>query len=236
MRRLWRFCKRCAVPIIVLCIALIACSDAAKLDRVPPADTRLSLRTGVRLAVIGVSQGKSRLRRADKKRLQNRRIGFGLNNLLAEALFDTGNFRLLEGKDIRQRELLEDLVNTYWIERGATYSAQELRRVATQLGVKLLAYGSVSHARSSSGRFSLGPLSRHTQKLRVRVNVCLYDASTGTILCQEGQGEARQEGTGVIYEFHGDRLDFENNAAGRATKQAVTLAVREIVASIRFVP
>jgi hypothetical protein len=38
----------------------------------------------------------------------------------------------------------------------------------------------------------------------------------------------------VIYEFRNDRLEFENSAAGRATKQAVTSAVQAIMASLRF--
>jgi hypothetical protein len=41
---------------------------------------------------------------------------------------------------------------------------------------------------------------------------------------------------GVIYEFQGDRLDFEHNAAGKATRQAVTLAIQELMTRIRFRP
>jgi hypothetical protein len=52
--------------------------------------------------------------------------------------------------------------------------------------------------------------------------------------CREGQGVARQEGVGVIYEFRHDRLDFEKNAMGKATKQAVEQGVRDLMASIHF--
>lgn len=233
MRRSWAAnCGESAV--LLLCITLAIRVGTATQSSVLPAVPALSLQSGERLAVIGVARGKTKLRRTDRKSLQNRRIGFGLTNLLAETLFETGEFRLLEEKDIRKREILEDLVYTYWIEPGAAYSEQVLRNVATQLGVKLLAYGSVSHTRSVKKGFRVGPLSRHTQKLLMRVNVCLYEVSTGTTLCHEGQGEAQQEGTGVIYEFRGDQLDFEKNATGRASKQAVTLAVRKLIARIRF--
>jgi hypothetical protein len=111
-----------------------------------------------------------------------------------------------------------------------------LQRIALQLGVELLAYGRVSHTQLSKRSVSLGPLSHHEQKLQARVNVCLYVAPTGVIFCREGQGEARQEGAGIGYEFRDDRLDFEKNAASRATKQAVTLAIRELVTHIQFLP
>jgi hypothetical protein len=202
---------------------------------VPSPTPTLSLRSGETLAVIGVTQEEGQLGDTERQNLTDRRIGFGLTHLLAEALFDTGKFRLREEKDVRQREILENLVSTYWLEPGARYSEQVLHSVAMQLGVELLAYGSVAH-RLSKQSVSIGPFSHHKQKLQTRVNVCLYAASTGAILCREGQGEAQQEGVGVIYEFRADRLDFETNAAGKATKQAVTLAVQELVTSIRFSP
>jgi len=187
------------------------------------------------LAVIGMIQGEGQLRDTERKSLQNRRIGFGLTNLLAESLFDTGKFRLLEEKDVRKRELRENLVSKYWLEPGARYSEQMLQSVALQLGVELLAYGNIAHT-SSKQSYCVGPFCHHKQKLQTKVNVCLYAASTRAILCHEGQGEAQQEGTGAFYEFRNDRLDFEKNAAGRAAKQAVTLAVQELTTRIQFAP
>src|SRR5438132_559498 len=96
--------------------------------------------------------------------------------------------------------------------------------------------GGVAYGGFSGQRLMLGPLSRAEQTLRLQVTACLYAASTRAALCRHGQGEARQEGVGMVYEFRGDRLDFEQNAVGRATKQAVVLAVRELVASLTFLP
>jgi hypothetical protein len=66
------------------------------------------------------------------------------------------------------------------------------------------------------------------------MEVCLYEVSTQQRLCRPGAGVAQQDGIGVIYEFHDERLAFENTAAGLATKQAVSLAVQALMASIRF--
>jgi hypothetical protein len=229
------FCKRFVAPSVLLCVAVVAHTSAATSGGVSPPTPALSLQTGQMLTVIGVTQEESQLRGANRKSLENRRIGFGLTNLLVAALSDTGKFRLVEEKDVRKRELLENLVSTYWIEPGARFSEQMLQSVAMQLGVELLAYGSIAHSLSRQ-KVCIGPVCHDKQKLQTRVNVCLYAASTSPILCREGQGEAQQEGTGVIYEIRDDRLDFVNNAAGIASKQAVTLAVQALVTSVRFSP
>src|SRR5262245_47907718 len=97
----------------------------------------LTLRSGESLAVIGVQRGDTPSQSGEADSVKDRRVGFGLNSLLAESLFDTGRFRLIEEKDIHQRNLLADLVKTYWIEERAPYTEQELQRAAQQLGVAL---------------------------------------------------------------------------------------------------
>lgn len=224
------------ILLALLGMTLLACAGPAMQGGVPSPAAELTVQPGASLAVIGVQRGDTPSQSGESASLQDHRVGFGLNSLLAESLFDTGKFRLIEEKDVRQRDLLDDLVKTYWIEARAPYTEQRLQRVAQQLGVALLAYGSVAYGGFSGQRLMLGPLSRAEQKLRLQVTACLYAASTRASLCRQGQGEARQEGVGMVYEFRGDRLDFERNAVGRATKEAVVLAVRELVASLTFLP
>jgi hypothetical protein len=219
---------------LMLCVSLASCSGPTTLNSVAPPGPGLSLHSGEALAVIGVKQAGGQPGDADKEGFQDRRIGFGLNTLLAESFFDAGKFRLVEEKDVRKREFLDDLVQAYWIDQRPDYSEHELARVAAQLSAELLAYGNVSYSRFTGQRIAVGPVSRAEQTLRVQLNVCLYEVATRALLCRQGQGEGRQQGTGMVYEFRGDRLDFEQNAAGRATRQAVAAAVQDLTASIRF--
>ena len=155
--------------------------------------------------------------------------------MVAEALYNTGQFQLIEEKEIVKRELIEDLVHTYWVKHRDPYSLLGLRHIAGQLGTRLLAYGQISYSRFSSR--SIGWIFSHTvQKLRVVAEVCLYSTIAQRQLCREGEGEAVQTGTGVVYEFHGDRLEFERNAAGIATAKAIAQAVAQLLAKIHFVP
>jgi len=217
-------------------VVLVACAGPETQGGVPSPAAGLTVQSGESLAVIGVQRGDTPSRSGEAESLRDRRVGFGLNSLLAESLFETGKFRLIEEKDVRQRDLLADLVKTYWIEARAPYTEQQLQRVAQQLGAPLLAYGSVAYGGFSGRRWGVGPLSGAEQTLRLQVTACLYATSTRARLCGQGQGEARQEGIGMVYEFSGDRLDFAQNAVGRATKQAVALAVGALVASLTFLP
>ena len=221
---------------VVLSVVLLACAAPATRRDVTPVAPPLALHSGATLAVIGVRRGESQPGNGTSASVDDRRVGFGLTSLLAEFFFDTGKFRLVEEKDVRKREFLEDLVSTYWVEPRAPYGLQELGRVAQHLEATVLAYSSVTYTGATSQRIAIGPLSRVEQKLRVLVDVCLYDTATRVTLCREGQGEARQEGSGVVYEFRADHLDFEKNAVGRATKQAVGLAVQNLMTSITFSP
>jgi hypothetical protein len=215
---------------------LITCGGPSVRGGPPPVTPALSLSAGKVLAAIGVKPQGKKSSGAEDAVWQDRRVAFGLTNLLAESFYDTGKFRLVEEKDLRQRQLIEELVDLFWSTSRPEPSDPELTSIGTRLEVDLLACGTVGYTRSSSRRIQAGPVGSYQQKLRVAVEVCLYEVSTQKTLCREGEGTAEQEGVGVVYEFRNDRLDFEKSAAGRATKQAVTSAVQAIMASIRFSP
>jgi hypothetical protein len=229
-------CGKWTILLVLLGMVLVSCAGPAMQGGGPSPAAGLAVQSGASLAVIGVRQDDTPSRSGKADSLREPRVGFGITSLLAESLFETGQFRLIEEKDIRQRDVLADLVKTYWIEARTPYTVEQLQRVAQQLGVALLAYGSVVYGGFSGRRWEIGPVSGAEQTLHLEVTACLYVASTRASLCRQGQGEARQEGVGVVYEFRGDRLDFAQNAVGRATKEAAVLAVRELIASLTFLP
>lgn len=197
----------------------------------------LSLRAHPRLAVIGVGLGNVKLSRRDKKLIRDSRVGFGMNQLLADVLYQTNKFQLIEEKNIQKRELLDDLVKTYWLQGGSPYPEPALQHIAAQLNTSVLAYGQVDKMRFSRSNLSLGLLSRHTQTLRVTIDICLYDVTSRQHLCRKGKGKADQKGKGIIFTFRDDnRFEFTQNAAGIATKQAVDQAVTNLLEQIHFAP
>jgi hypothetical protein len=163
-------------------------------------------------------------------------VAFGLANLLAESFYETGAFRLVEERNMRQRQVIEELVDLFWSASRPESSQLGLGDIGRRLEADLLTYGRVQDTRVSGQRIQVGPLGRYQQTLRIAIEVCLYAISTQQTLCRSGAGEAQHDGVGVVYEFRQDRPAFEKTAAGLATKQAVTAAVQALVASIRWAP
>src|SRR5688500_158874 len=80
----------------------------------PPAGTpALSLSAGKVLAANGIQPQAANGTGAEDATLRDRRLAFGLTNLLAESFYDTGKFRLAEEKDSRQRQLIGELVDLF---------------------------------------------------------------------------------------------------------------------------
>jgi hypothetical protein len=227
-------CGRLVVLAIILCCYSVLDATAATSDALPPPGYGLRLHPGQTLAVIGLRQESKGRSPADRETLQDRRISFGLNTMLAQELYDTGKFHLVEDRDVHARQIIANLVSAYWLVPRPVYSELDLRQVAAELDVELLAYGGIAYSVVSTQRLGIGPLTRVVQKLDVTVNLCVFHTSAQMGLCQDGQGIAKQEGVGVVYEFRNDRLDFEKNALGKATKQAVAQAVQELMAGIYF--
>jgi hypothetical protein len=219
-----------------LCPLLAACGGPPARGDLRPVTPALSLSTGKVLTAIGVKPPRENDTGVDNAVWQDRRVAFGLTNLLAESFYETGKFRLVEEKELPQRQLIEELVELFSSASRPEPSELELASIGRRLEADLLAYGRVGSTRLSGQRTVFGPLGRYQQTLRINIDVCLYEISTQQSLCREGEGMAQQEGMGVVYEFRNNRPDFEKTAAGLATKQAVTSAVEALMASIRFSP
>lgn len=209
-------------------ITLVACTDfATRRDATVPT---LALRPGSTLVVIGVQPA------TDQPQREESRVGFGLTHLVAETLFRTGKFQVLEEKTVHQRALLNALIRTYWVESHSAYALADLQHIGAQLRVALLAYGHMARARVSKRAVEAGLFTHVVQWLQMHVQVCLYVVATQAVACSEGQGEAAQTGWGMVYVFDGERLAFEQSTVGLATQKAVAQAVDRLIAQSAFTP
>jgi len=215
---------------------LTACGGPAWRGALPAATPAFSLAPGKVLAAIGMQPQEANGTGTEDASLQDHRLAFGLTNLLAEAFYEIGKFRLAEEKDSRQRQLIGELVDLFATSSQRPPADPELASIGARLEADLLTYGKIGYTKSSNQRIQVGPLGRYQQTLRVSVEVCLFEVASQTTLCREGEGSAQQQGVGAVYEFRDNRPEFEKNAAGRATKQAVVSAVQALMASVSFIP
>ena len=143
---------------------------------------------------IGVKPPGGNSSGADDTAWQDRRVAFGLTNLLAESFYETGEFRLVEEKDLRQRQVIEESIDLFWSAFHPASSQPELVGIGRRLEADLLAYGRVDYTKISSQRIQVGPVGRYQQTLRINIEVCLYEISTQQTLCRPGAGRPGSDG------------------------------------------
>lgn len=218
----WRAIVHC----LILAVGLTGCAYTRGAHESAEAPVEFPPAVGPRHSVQVVEIGIPAKDLRDNPGLADARVGFGLSSMLVEALADSGRFDLVESeKAILKRH------RALWQRTEEGFYAEDRPPV----GLKPSEYqvrAQVSYSRFSRRGIAIGPFTSQKETLRVSVRVCLRAAATGEELCREGQGEAEQQAGGAIYEYRGDRQEFEKTAAGLATRRAVRQAVVHLVEAL----
>jgi hypothetical protein len=167
---------------------------------------------------------------------QDARLGFGLSAALADTLYGSGRFRLLEEKaEVRQR--MRDLGARLWAEPGrqTELHADALAVLeANESRPRWIASGRVVRFGTSTTRASLGPLQQAQRGFTVQVEVTLEDLATGRTVRASAEGHAARTATSAFFSVRDDRVLFDATGVGKATLDALHGAVAELLS--RSVP
>ncbi len=176
------------------------------------------------LIVVGVTN------EIKDERWEDRRIGFGVTNLIAESFFDSGKFTLVEEKE-EIREQLKTVREKLWMLSEEALQLQEALAAAGQTSAEMMAYGRVVSFKTPSQRVSMGPFHSREKITEIKVEVILRDLKGEKSFAEEGKGKAKTTSKSVFFEYREDRgeVNFDKTTVGEATKQAVVEAVNKIV-------
>ncbi|MEE9275840.1 MAG: hypothetical protein V3V62_11075, partial [bacterium] len=121
------------------------------------------------VVVVSVSRGFSPKNAA----WRDQRLGFGLRQLVGELLFATGRFRFIEEKD-EVRSALRTIQERKWkdaADSSESEAAEQPREWGKKLGADWAAWAVVRNAEVIRSRSFLGPFSRGSSKVIVKVRV-----------------------------------------------------------------
>lgn len=166
----------------------------------------------------------------EDERWQDLRIGFGLRNLIGEAFYETGMFRMLEEKlEIQQK--LNTLAQDLWIrpEREREHLFTAGMDTARTLGVQAIAYGEVLYFGVPRSSFSVGVFHANRKISEIQVKLCLKDLRTDRLFCSKAKGKAATTAYATLFEYRKDSVAFDKTTVGMATRKAVVKAVKEIM-------
>ena len=207
--RLLRFYGKVVLCLVFLVLLLIKFADAQ--------DKKT-------LIVVGVTN------EIKDERWEDRRIGFGVTNLIAGSFFDSGKFTLIEEKE-EIRDQLKNVREKLWMLSGEAVQLQEAVAAAGQTSAEMMAYGRVVSFKTPTQRVSVGPFHSREKITEIKVEVILRDLKSDKTFAEEGKGKAKTTSKSVIFEYREDRdeVNFDKTTVGEATKQAVVEAVNKVV-------
>lgn len=174
-------------------------------------------------AVIGF------VNQVEDKEWQDGRVGMGVRSMLAQALFATGLFSLLEEKPAI-KEKIEEAAKASWLDKSGLDSAVSLGR---QAGAKFIASGKVFHYGKPRTRASVGPAHFASDEVEIKIEVTLTNALDNTAITAVGSGKAKTTASTGLFTYHGENLDADASMVGAATRKAIDEAVAGIAKKFR---
>jgi len=158
---------------------------------------------------------------------QDLRIGFGLQSMLTESLYDTGHFLLQEEKpEIRSR--LGLTTEKLWT-RETNYSIEELKEISGALNADVVAFAAVTSFHTPTSDMKIGFFSSTRAMAEIEVKICLFDNSRQKSFCSVGKGSEENVSKGLLVEFQDDGRLSTKSLIGKASKQAMKNALNQLI-------
>lgn len=163
------------------------------------------------------------------------RVGMGVRSMLAQSLFETGLFSLLEEKpDIKAK--IEEAAKAVWLDKtGSSTALDGAAAFGKQAGAKFIASGKVFHFGKPRTRASVGPAHFESDEVEIKIEVTLTNTADNKAITAIGSGKAKTTATSGLFTFHGENLDADASMVGTATRKAIEAAVAEIAKKYRKV-
>ncbi|MDH7569276.1 MAG: hypothetical protein QHJ73_06790 [Armatimonadota bacterium] len=158
-------------------------------------------------------------------------VGFGIENWVAQALYDTQRFRLLEEKSEVLQAVRANLDAEYPKLTGRT--PKELEAVARALQADYVAVGRVSSFFARPQGVRVGPLQNLQRDTLVKVELTLFHAQTGKTTHGEATGKVGRSRTTIMADTAAGKLPFDPTTVAPATQQAVEGAVAKLIPGYR---
>lgn len=161
---------------------------------------------------------------------QQKQIGFGVKNLLQQALLDNTDFSLLDEKIVLGigNEAIEEQLQTHWVLNENQVTADALKKVAEKHNLNHIYWVKITDFDTKTIKFSFAFVSSNEYKDALTLEVCHYAVITNTIECQEGEATQSRTLTGVLYKPT-EKVNFTESGAGRLSQEAINQSLAKLL-------
>lgn len=168
--------------------------------------------------VIGVENGLA------EKNWKDHRIGLGIQSLLYEKLYQTGYFKMMEtNPDIlkKRREIAEKI----W---AGLYKDNNYDEVIDASDARFQAWAKVIYFGTPQTGVSLGVLHQNKSSAVLRIEVVLFEKSSGKKWKAVGEGKSSTTASSVLFTFQKDKAAFDQSNIANALDAALENAINRI--------
>lgn len=154
-------------------------------------------------------------------------VGFGVNNLIAQHLHDSGQFVPLE-QNAEAVEAVKQHQMFCWTMTGK-FDNEAMRKIESAVSSDYVVYGEVLDCKHSHKKAFAGFATRYDTSVKVTVSVMMVNKATGEVFSARGVGSAKKKASGLVFEAKDDKIDFSSTSVGVAVENAVGDAVDNLV-------
>ena len=205
--------KKCLLSIFSTALLLLTCITNSGVSRST---------SGNNLIVVGV------INELNDQRWKDYRIGFGIRTLIAQTLFNTNKFNMIEEKT-EIKEKIIDLSRGIWENSKKHYNFSEDQFIIKTLEADYIAYGRIYYFGKPQTSISVGVMHRRVEETVIKVEITIENVHLGKQISSKGIGKAKTTANSILFTIREDYVVFDETSIGIATKNAVEDAVNKLI-------
>lgn len=163
---------------------------------------------------------------------QQQQVGFGVKNILQQALLDNTQFSLVDDKVLFgiKNENLEAELQTQWMLNENQTTVESLKALADKHQLTDVFWVKITDFSSRTSKVSLGVFNSSGYKDTLTLEVCRYTVIINATECQEGEASRSRTLTGVLYKPTNQvKENFKDSGAGQLSQEAIQQALTKLL-------
>lgn len=161
---------------------------------------------------------------------QQKKVGFGVTNLLQQALIDNADFSVLDEKVVLgiSDADIESKLQADWMLNENKTASNTLQALAKKHNLNHLFWVKITDFVSKTTKVSVAIFNISEYKDTLTLDVCHYTVATNTTECQEGEATQSRTLTGVLYKPT-EKVNFGETGAGQLSQEAINQSLTKLL-------
>jgi hypothetical protein len=161
---------------------------------------------------------------------QQKKVGFGVANVLQQALMDNTDFSLLDEKIVSGigDTDVESKLQADWMLNENKTASNTLKELAKKHNLNHIFWVKITDFFSRTTKVSVAIFNSSEYKDTLTLEVCHYTVAANTTECQEGEGTQSRTLTGVLYKPI-EKVNFGETGAGQLSQEAINQSLTKLL-------